>query len=272
MTTKYTKGRLYRLKIYDLQPDPNQARKFMDPIALNELADSIRKHGVLTPIQFRQTEELALVIVSGHRRVKASDKAGLTEISGTFTAGDTRLQGFVENLQREGLRPIDEAEEMAALMEEYKLNQSQLAESLGKGQSSVSETMTLNRLPVDIRDACRTNPNIPKTELLKIAKVKDESGMRRKFETYMAAAAKIGQPAVRKPKLSAQRTLITKTDELGGEFVSVPWREWSEDDQNDLANALKGIRDRANDLLADMNRPLEGEEEETERPPSKELA
>lgn len=271
MTTKYTKGRLYRLKISDLQPDPNQARKFMDPIALNELADSIRKHGVLTPIQFRQTEELALVIVSGHRRVKASDKAGLTEISGTFTAGDTRLQGFVENLQREGLRPIDEAEEMAALMEEYKLNQSQLAESLGKGQSSVSETMTLNRLPVDIRDACRTNPNIPKAELLKIAKVKDESGMRRKFQIYMAGAAKVGQPVARKPMLSAERTLITKTDMLTGELSSVPWREWSEDDQNDLANAILGIRRQTGALLADMNQMPAGEEE-PERPPSNELA
>ena len=68
---------------------------------------------------------------------RAAGMAGLTEIAGTFTAGDTRLQGFVENLQRESLLPIDEAEEMAALMTEYSLNQTQLAEALGKGQPAV---------------------------------------------------------------------------------------------------------------------------------------
>jgi len=160
---------------------------------------------------------------------------------------------------------------MSSIMTEYSLNQTQLAESLGKGQSSISETLTLNRLPVDIRDTCRGNPNIPKTELLKIAKIKEESSMRRKFETYMAATAKAGQSTARKPKLSVQRALITKTDELGGEFMKASWREWSEDDQNDLANALTGIRDRANDLLADMNRLPEGEEEQ-EQPRNNNLA
>ena len=61
----------------------------------------------------------ALIIVSGHRCVAASLKAGLTDIHGTFTDSDTRLQGFVDNLQREGLPPIDEAEQMADLMTEY---------------------------------------------------------------------------------------------------------------------------------------------------------
>jgi len=271
MATTYTKGRLYKLKIVDLHPDPKQARKYIDPIALNELTASIQKHGVLTPIQFRQNEEAALFIVAGHRRTQAAGKAGLTEIPGTFTAGDTRLQGFVENVQRENLLPIDEAEEMSSIMTEYSLNQTQLAESLGKGQPAVSETLTLNRLPVDIRDACRTNPNIPKTELLKIAKIKEESSMRRKFETYMEQAAKSGSTTPRKQRLSPPRALITRTDELGGKFMNASWREWSEDDQNDLANAIKGIRDRANDLLADMNRLPEGEEE-PEQPRNNNLA
>ncbi len=61
---------------------------------------------------------------------------GLTDIYGTFTDGDTRLQGFVDNLQREGLSPIDEAEQMAELMTEYVYNQYQLADALGKSPSS----------------------------------------------------------------------------------------------------------------------------------------
>jgi len=277
MAIKYVKGKLYKLQITALQGDPVQARKYMDPIALNELTASIQKLGVLTPIQFRQDDQEALFIVSGHRRVKAAGHAGLTEINGTFTDGDTRLQGFVENLQRESLTPIDEAEEMDALMKEYAFNQYQLAAALGKGQSSVSETLSLNRLPEDIRSASRTNPNIPKTMLLDIAKLKNESSMRRKFQKEMEKAAQAGKPAVQvqkqKPALSTQRALITEMDGLTGKLGGLPWREWSEDDRNDVANAAAGIRRAANELLADMNWSS-GEEEggEPDLPPSSNLA
>jgi ParB/RepB/Spo0J family partition protein len=147
MATTYTKGKLYLLKIADLQPDPNQARKFMDPVAVNELAASILKLGVMVPIQFRRDEQGALVIVSGHRRVTAAGKAGLTDIYGTFTDGDTRMQGFVENLQRENLAPVDEAEQMAALMKEYVFNQYQLADALGKSQAAVSDNNEPEQAP-----------------------------------------------------------------------------------------------------------------------------
>ena len=259
MATKYVKGRLYTLAIADLQPDPNQARSFMDPNSLNELAASIGKFGVLVPIQFCQDEQEALVIVSGHRRVKAAEKAGLTVINGTFTDGDTRLQGFVDNLQREGLTPVDEAEQMSLLMKEYVFNQYQLADALGKDKSTVSKTMTLNKLPEDVRSACRTNPNIPKNVLLDVAQMTTEKSMRRKFQSYMDQAAKAGQTSIQKPKVSKQRALITKTDNLTGALDGLPWQEWSEDDRNDLANALAGIRNKAGELLVDMNRLPEEE-------------
>jgi ParB family chromosome partitioning protein len=253
MATTYTKGKLYRVKIADLQPDPNEARRFMDPTAINELTASIRKLGVMVPIQFCQNEQGALVIVSGHRRVTAAGKAGLTEIYGTYTNGDTRLQGFVENLQREGLAPVDEAEQMAALMKEYVFNQYQLADALGKAQPDISRMLTLNNLPEDVRNACRTNPNIPKATLLEVAKMKTDESMRRKFQSYMTQAGKAGQTAVQKPKLSKQRSLITKTDALTGALDGLPWNEWSEDDQNDLFNALNGAHSKIEELLNAMN-------------------
>ena len=252
MATTYVKGRLYKIKTADLQPDPNQARSFMEPNALNDLAASIAKLGVLVPIQFRQDEQGALVIVSGHRRVKAAGKAGLTDISGTFTNGDTRLQGFVDNLQREGLAPVDEAEQMDALMKEYAFNQYQLADALGKGQSTVSETMSLNKLPEDIRNAARTNANIPKSILLEAAKMKTDFSMRRKFQNYMTKAGKASQPTTAKQKLSKERVLIVKIDELSGQMSTLPWGDWSEDDRNDLTGALTSIRDRSVELLNAM--------------------
>jgi len=260
MNTKYLKGRLYKMKIAELQPDPEQARKFMDPIALKELAASISQHGVLTPIQFRQNAEGAPVIVSGHRRVRAAGMAGRTEIPATFTAGDTRLQGFVENIQREGLLPIEEAEEMDRLMGSYNLNQTQLAEAIGKDQPHVSRALTLNRLPEDIRNACRTNPSFSKATLLDFARMKTETAMRRKFDNYMKKAAAEGQTAALKPRLTPARALIKSTDELTGKLDGLPWRDWSEDDRNDLVGALAGIRTKAGELLADMGYTPEEEE------------
>jgi hypothetical protein len=87
--------------------------------------------------------------------------------------------------------------------------------------------------------------------------------MRRKFETLMARADKAGKPTASKPRPSAQRALIAKTDELSGEFMAVPWREWSEDDRNDLINALQGIRRQTDMLLVDMDAPPMTEEQET---------
>ncbi len=260
MNTKYLKGRLYKMKIAELQPDPEQARKFMDPIALKELAASISQHGVLTPIQFRQNAEGEPVIVSGHRRVRAAGMAGRTEIPATFTAGDTRLQGFVENIQREGLLPIEEAEEMDRLMGSYNLNQTQLAEAIGKDQPHVSRTLTLNRLPDDIRNVCRTNPSFSKATLLDFARMKTETAMRRKFDNYMKKAAAEGQTAASKPRLTPARALIKSTDELTGKLDGLPWRDWSEDDRNDLVGALAGIRTKADELLADMGYTPEEEE------------
>ena len=253
MITSYAKGKIYKLKIADLQSDPNQARTFMEPVALAGLSVSIQKMGVMVPIQFGINDEGALFIVSGHRRVAASAKAGFTEIYGTFTSGDTRLQGFVENLQRENLAPIDEAEQMAALMKEYVFSQYQLADAIGKAQPLISKTLSLTKLPEDVRDACRTNPNIPKTVLLEIAKGKTEGAMRRKFQSYMEKASKEGQPVVAKIKVSKERTLINLMDGLSGKLDGLPLSEWSEDDRHDFLNAMDGMRSKMDALRDGLN-------------------
>ena len=72
----------------------------------------------------------------------------------------------------------------------------------------------------------------------------------------MTPTGKAGQTAVQKPKLSKQRSLITKTDALTGELYGLPWNEWSEDDQNDLFNALSGVHSKTEELLSAMNPQL----------------
>ena len=151
-------------------------------------------------------------------------------------------------------------------LKEYVLNQYQLVDAVGKSKSSIYDSLTLNKLPEDIRSASRTNPNIAKSLLLEVARQKTESNMRRKFQTLMTKAANAGKvkpPTTPKTLLSAQRLLITKTDELTGEFIEVPWQEWSVDDRNDLINALYGIRRQTDRLLVDMDAPPQVEEQGT---------
>ncbi len=110
-------------------------RKRLESIENKALASYATKSSQSLGRTLHGDEQGALVIVSGHLRVTAAGRAGLTEIYGTYTDGDTRMQGFVENLQREDLAPVDEAEQMAALMKEYVFNQYQLADALDKAQS-----------------------------------------------------------------------------------------------------------------------------------------
>ncbi len=86
---RYEKGQLYHIPLTDLQADPNQPRKYMDPQALEDLAASIAQHGVLTPILFR-VEAAAIYVVAGERRCEAAKKAGLTEVPAILSRGQAR--------------------------------------------------------------------------------------------------------------------------------------------------------------------------------------
>ncbi|GLI36463.1 ParB/RepB/Spo0J family partition protein [Desulforhabdus amnigena] len=110
----YQKGRLYTLDLSQLQPDPNQPRKSLDPAALEELAASIAQHGVLEPILFRLDENGGLIIVAGERRVQAARQANLTTIPGILVDGNHAEIALVENLLRQDLTAIEEAEALSS--------------------------------------------------------------------------------------------------------------------------------------------------------------
>jgi len=262
MTTRYVKGRLYKLETAALRQDKINPRKYMDPMTLTELTASVKRFGVLTPILFTTDEDGAPVVVDGHRRVKAAEAAGLKTVPAVFTDGDTRLQAFVGNLQREDLLPVDEAEEMAAIMKEYALNQYQLADAIGKSQATVSNTLAINRLPEDVKNAARTNRSIPKSVLTEIASLRTEASMRRKFQRYMESFSKTPRTSAKKERPSPARQLINAIDDLTGRIETAPWGDWNDDDREDFANALMGIARRAGETLAAMDRPLPGEGDE----------
>lgn len=280
MATTYLKGRIYKLDVNLLQADPQQPRKYMDPVALNELAASIQKHGVLQPVLFRQDEQAALFIVAGERRVEATKQAGIATIPAIYVDGKHREISLVENILRENLTPVEEAEGMKLLMSEEGYNQYQLADMLGKTQSSVSKTLTIANLPEDILGQVRSNPNIPKTMLMEAAGAKTEKGMRATFGRYMAQEAKkSAAPTPAKPRVSSETALIIQAVAFSGKLAEIQLEGWSEENRNDLALALSDLCRTATAILQTLGvagaaeaEQAAGEEPPPENPPSRNLS
>lgn len=166
----YQDGSFYHVDVHVIFPNPDQPRKFFDDGSLNELATSIAQKGVLQPVIIRKDEEGKIFLVAGERRLKAAKIAGLERIPAIITKGNPAEIALIENLQREDLRPIEEAEALGRMVEEHGYTQEQLVQVLGKAQSTISEIMSLNRLPEAIKEEVRRADNYPRRLLLEIAK------------------------------------------------------------------------------------------------------
>ncbi|WP_210471441.1 ParB/RepB/Spo0J family partition protein [Sporosarcina sp. 6E9] len=143
-----------KVHVKSIKPNPYQPRKVFDEVAIKELSDSIKEHGILQPIIVRKTG-MTYEIVVGERRFRAAKLAGLDEIPAVvreLTDEETMELAILENLQREDLTPIEEAEAYHNLMENLKLTQEQLAFRLGKSRSHIANHVRLLSLPKKIRD------------------------------------------------------------------------------------------------------------------------
>ncbi len=144
------------LPIGQVMPNPHQPRTSFDEQALGELAQSIRRMGVIQPITVRREGEDKYLIISGERRYRASQAAGMETIPAYVReANDEQLleMALVENIQREDLNPIEIALSLQRLVEECNLTQESLAERVGKKRSTVANYIRLLKLPVQIQGA-----------------------------------------------------------------------------------------------------------------------
>ena len=150
-------GRVVFLPARSIQPNPAQPRKLFREDALEELAQSIRLHGVLQPLSVRRVG-LTYELIAGERRLRAARMAGLTEIPCIIMKMDDKESGMtalVENLQRQDLDYIEEARGIAVLMEQWSMSQEQIARTIGKSQSAVANKLRLLRHSVPVLDALR---------------------------------------------------------------------------------------------------------------------
>ena len=150
---------LLRLPLEKIKVNEDQPRQYFDDESLNELASSIKEHGLLQPVLVRRVSRDHYVLIAGERRWRASQKAGLTEIPAMLSQhdeDDSLLLALVENVQRENLSPVEEAEAYQRLAEDFGLTQSQIAERVGKDRATVANTMRLLKLPEAIREQLAT--------------------------------------------------------------------------------------------------------------------
>ena len=148
------KEEITQVKLDELRPNPYQPRKVFDEKALQELADSIKEHGVFQPIIVKKSIK-GYEIIAGERRVKASRMAGLTEIPAIIKDfNDTQMMeiALLENLQREDLTAIEEANAYKKLIETLSLTQEELGKRLGKSRSHITNMLGLLNLPKVIQD------------------------------------------------------------------------------------------------------------------------
>ena len=138
------------LPISQVEPGLKQPRKRFDDASLSDLADSIRLHGIIQPLTVRRLSSGYYQIIAGERRWRAAKQAGLTEVPAVIIEADDRKVmelGLIENLQREDLNPIEEANGYRTLMEEYGLTQEEVAQQVGKSRSAVANALRLLNLP-----------------------------------------------------------------------------------------------------------------------------
>ena len=142
-------GSVVNVRLTDIEPNRTQPRKNFDEQALEELADSIKKHGLIQPIVVRPEANGTYRIIAGERRWRACRMAGLTEVPVAIKEIDDKELmelALIENLQREDLNPVEEAKGYKALMETYGLTQEQVSESVGKSRSAIANTLRLLNL------------------------------------------------------------------------------------------------------------------------------
>jgi len=156
--------RIIEIELTKLRPNPDQPRKRFNEDTIKELASSIEQHGLIQPISVVPDPEGGdgFVIVAGERRYRAHQHLEKPTITAIITKGNSDEIALIENIQREDLSPMDQAEGLAGMMERHGYKQEELAKVVGKSRPTVTELLSLNSLPEEIKQECRTF-DVPKS-------------------------------------------------------------------------------------------------------------
>lgn len=247
-------------------PNPEQPRLRIDDAALEDLKESIARHGLLQPILVRRAEAGdGWVLVAGQRRLAATIALGRPTIAAIVTSGDPGEVALVENLQRQDLDPFDSAAAVQRLMERHGYSQAAMGSILGLKQNTVSAMLALNRLPDRIRREYPTSDRVSKSLLVELAAVPDRAEQLRLWDAVKAGgltvrgvravrgsakASGVPKPSVADALLADARRILARLERLTPEAAAASREAWQE-----LVTVHSAIAERLAELAAAAKPP-----------------
>jgi len=188
-------GRVLNIPVRAIRANPDQPRKYFDAQALHDLTTSVRERGVLQPIIVRKPEQGdGFVLVAGERRWRAATAAGLAKIPALIRQKEDPAEiALIENLQREDLNPIEEAESLKRLKDRRTLTDKTLARIIGKSRQAINDSLLLTRLPETIKAQCRTSGNYSKSLLLSLVRAPNSAAQLALWQSIKTGAVTVRQ-------------------------------------------------------------------------------
>jgi ParB family transcriptional regulator, chromosome partitioning protein len=250
---------LAAIPIEQIHPNVNQPRRFIDPQALEELTDSVRTRGILQPIIVKRDAD-GFMIMAGERRYRAAVNAGLRSMPAIVRDDDPNEIALIENLQREDLTALEEAEGLGAMVARYGYTHQVLAQLLHKSRPYVSNMLVLTRLPAEVKAEIHRYPSISREILMAIARQGSESDMLKLWRRVKLAnlsvhkfrqSQRTSAPQSAAEAMAAARRLNRK---LRGLDVST----FEEAERKRLGRVLRRTRKRVESALASLGEAARG--------------
>jgi len=245
---------LAAIPIAELRPNPQQPRRFIDPQGLDELTESVRERGILQPIIVKRDGD-GYLIMAGERRYRAAKAAGLTVVPAIVRDDDPNEIALIENLQREDLTALEEAEGLGAMVARYGYTHQALAQLLHKSRPYVSNTLVLTRLPAEVKAELHRFPTVSREILTTIARQESEAEMLklwRRMKLANISVHKFRESRRSETGATRSREVMAAARRVNRKLRDFDPSELGEEDRLKLIRVLRRTRKRVVELLTTM--------------------
>lgn len=245
---------LVEIPLDKIRTAADQPRQTMDEEALSELTRTVAKEGVLQPILVHPDGEGGYVVVAGNRRLAAARRAEQATIPALIVSDNFREIALIENMVRENLTVIEEAEGLELLLSEKQYNQEELAMIVGKARNTICEILSLAKLPQEIRDDCRGDRTISRRDLVEIAKKKQARSMLTAYHAYKAKLQR-GTVTRKKSDPNNPQDLLDLLMKTATKIKGMDTVAWTEENKSDLHTNLTSLRTEIDNYFQNSSPP-----------------